>query len=116
MKSFLTGGAKVAVAVAVAASFIVIMDSGSDPPRPEKASSSKPKLLARSEFEDLCRIGQQIEVCASRVGGPDQTQRSTMGTDFWYFRGRTYDPITSRRDLSAQVVVENGVVARINFN
>lgn len=71
--------------------------------------------ISRMEFSDRCRTGKQIEACVYHVGKPDRTQGSTSGTEYWYFSGRTYDPVTSRRDRSAQVVVEHGVVTGINF-
>jgi hypothetical protein len=73
--------------------------------------------MSRGEFMSKCVVGRQAEVCLSDLRmRPDSTQGGTSSREYWYFRNRTFDPITNKRDSSAQVVIENGVVRGANFN
>ncbi len=47
---------------------------------------------------------------------PSSTQQSTGSPEeFWYYENLTYDTTTNRANDLTQVVIENGVVTRINF-
>lgn len=81
----------------------------------DKPGPREPEAITRAAFLDGCRVDSQIEACTLGVGKPDTTQASTDGRETWYYKRRTLDPVTQRRDSMAQVVVVHGVVRQINF-
>lgn len=101
----------------VLAGFAVIVAVGlaleDKPPAP--AATVTVQRVSREAFLDACRVDRQIEACVNAVGMPDRRQSSSVGWEAWYYAGRTFDPVTKRADVTAQVIVEHGVVQRINF-
>lgn len=84
-------------------------------PRPVAAKPG-PAIMTRDAFLAACRVDRQIEACTRSVGSPDSRQSGSSGMEAWYYRGRTFDPVTMSPDWSVQVIVEHGVVTGINFN
>ena len=73
------------------------------------------KPMSRWEFESTL-----VKQCASssglpRVGIPDSTQQSG-DREYWYYRGKSVDPVTGKVDMLAQVVMKYGCVESVNFN
>lgn len=101
----------------VLAGFAVIVAVGlaieDKPPAP--AAPLTMQRMTRDAFLEACRIDRQIEACARALGNPDSRQSNSDRWEAWYYAGRTFDPVTKRPDMAAQVIVENGVVQRINF-
>ena len=57
--------------------------------------------IARPDFRGAC-YGIQPENVIKRVGRPDSTVETESG-EIWYYRGRTFDPVSNKRDLVAIV-------------
>ncbi len=77
-----------------------------------------PKSYMRDEFSKLV-MGQSKESVLAALGRPESTSQST-DTEYWYYHGKTIDPITEKSDYSVQVVFEvsggYSVVKSVNFN
>lgn len=60
-------------------------------------------------------MGKCYTAVIEAVGRPDRTQLSGRN-EYWYYAGKTTDPVTSKIDRSAQVVFEDMCVVRVNFD
>ncbi len=76
------------------------------------------KIYTRDEFTKLA-IGQSKESVLSVIGKPETTSLSS-DSEYWYYQGKTIDPITGKSDYSIQLVFEvsggYSIVKSINFN
>lgn len=72
-----------------------------------------PKPISRNEFYNRINDKRSEEVIQI-VGAPDSRQQSGQ-KEYWYYRGKTYDPLTNKVDQSAQVFVDWGKVKEVNF-
>lgn len=84
------------------------------PPAPTPAPTPGPARYSRAQFLALSR-GRTAAQFLAIVGPPNSTQQ-TGSTQYWYYNGITYDPITGRVDDMVQVVVVYGLrVYDMNF-
>lgn len=88
-----------------------------DRPAAAPSSAASPqRALSRDQFLDGCRVDRQIEACVQAVGQPDRRQSGDAGGEAWYYSARTFDSVTKKTDALAQVIVQHGVVRRVNFH
>ena len=71
------------------------------------------KVYTRDQFSWLLHHQPRDRVL-ELVGRPDHTD-SIGGTEYWYYRGRTLDPISGKKDFFAQVVFVLGEVQQVNY-
>lgn len=69
--------------------------------------------MLRDDFKQLIMSKPPEQVILS-IGKPDTTQQSGV-TEYWNYHSATKDPITGKVDRNAQVVIEEGVVKKVNF-
>ena len=76
------------------------------------------KSYTRDEFSKLA-MGQSKESVLTIIGKPETTSQSS-DSEYWYYHGKTIDPITGKIDYSIQLVFEvsggYSIVKAINFN
>jgi hypothetical protein len=78
-----------------------------------KFTSPAARTLGREEFRALLLDKTPDEVRAL-VGAPDSTSDTTLGV-YWYYKGRTRDPVTGNTDSRAQVAFRDGRVRAVNY-
>jgi outer membrane protein assembly factor BamE (lipoprotein component of BamABCDE complex) len=71
------------------------------------------KQYTREEFRAML-VGKSKEDVLKLAGKPDVTQDGGR-TEYWYYNGRTADPITGKTDVRAQVVINDGSVSKVNY-
>jgi hypothetical protein len=59
-------------------------------------------------------MGKTPREVIEAVGEPDRTSADS-DTQYWHFRGRTRDPVTSHIDTDVQVVFRDGKVTSVNY-
>jgi hypothetical protein len=69
------------------------------PPQAAPKAAAKRELIPRSLFRLTCQGGWPDKIL-ERFGPPDSTEGNGFG-EVWYYRNRTYDPITNKRDKVA---------------
>jgi hypothetical protein len=72
------------------------------------------KVYTRDEFSALLYHKPQDRVL-ELLGRPDSTQ-SYGGNEYWYYSGRSRDPISGKADRLVQVMFVLGEVHTINYN
>jgi hypothetical protein len=80
------------------------------------ADEKQKKTYTRAEFTKLV-MGKTMDEVKAALGKPDTTQERATEPDSptWYYDKVTVDPVTGKKDDSAQVIFEKGKVARINY-
>jgi hypothetical protein len=78
--------------------------------------SSEKKVYTREEFRQLVMDKTPEEVIAA-VGRPDSTQDppGTLGVQHWYYKARTFDPVSNKTDRIAQVTFQGGIVSSVSY-
>lgn len=76
------------------------------------AGQAKPGLVTRTQFKTAF-LGKPSATLL-RWSKPDSTS-DTLGLVFWYYKNKTYDPISGKTDFNVQVQIESGRVTGINF-
>ena len=73
-----------------------------------------PGRQSRKVYHREAFVAEAVRVTAEGIrrglGEPDR-----IDGDRWYYRGRTYDPATGRRDALVELVFAGGSVAEVNF-
>lgn len=115
-----SGGRNLLIGVGFIASIFVVASFFSDAPSPVKGASpasrsSTPETISRADFMARCRVGGDYVDCTAAVGKPDRTQGGSSSIEYFYYDRRTHDPLTSKIDRNAQVVIERGWVRAIHF-
>lgn len=72
------------------------------------------KVILREDFRKAI-MGKTPQEVIQAVGKPQSTQDFGKDFNFWYYDGRTKDPITGKVDGRAQVCFKNGVADHVNF-
>lgn len=98
-------------AITVGVAFVTHQGARSEP---KTAKSAAPKVWDRAEFRALV-VGKTEREVIEAVGRPDSTQERDQGESQWYYRNRTRDAVTSKLDPHIQLVIQGGVVVRVNF-
>lgn len=76
---------------------------------------TEPKPISRTEFSKLI-VGKTPNEVIAAVGKPDTTQSSSDGGNaYWYYNGRTFDPVNGKIDSDAQVIIIRGIVDHVNY-
>lgn len=75
--------------------------------------------MSRETFESVV-IGKSEDEVIKSVGRPNSTksgtwERSGIKWSYWYYEGRTVDPISGKADYQATVTFENGRVTNVTF-
>jgi hypothetical protein len=73
-----------------------------------------PQLMTRQAFTNAI-MNKTSEEVIQAVGRPDMTQQGSGAKEYWYYRKRTFDPISQGTDSRAQVIFRGGVVIQVNY-
>jgi Leucine Rich repeat len=77
------------------------------------SAGMRPDALSRSIFFSLAE-GANKSIVRALCGEPKTTQASG-DSEYWYYRGASYDPETGTPDQSVEVVFKSGIVTGVNF-
>ena len=58
--------------------------------------------------------GKDTDAVCRKLGAPNSTSK-TGGTEYWYYRNVTADPMAGRPDVNLQVVSDDASVRSVNF-
>ena len=75
--------------------------------------AQRPAPIDREEFK-LKVMGKTPAEVVEAVGKPDSTKDGRDPT--WSYDQRTFDPVTQKVDVQAQVTFSNGEAKRVDFN
>jgi hypothetical protein len=83
-------------------------------PAAKNSTNVTSQAMNRADFRNAV-LGKTAEQVIQSVGRPDSTQEFGDGPT-WYYEGRTYDPVTGKKDSRAQVVFNlDRIVVRVNY-
>jgi hypothetical protein len=73
-----------------------------------------PGLVPREEFRERL-LGKTKGQVIQEIGKPDKTlQDEAFHTDNWFYRRRTFDPVSGKADGESHVQFKDGVVVYVN--
>lgn len=81
--------------------------------QPPPAAPEAAPRISREEFRKRV-MGKTPDEVIAVIGKPDRTADDGP-TVYWYYKNRSFDPVTNRTDETTQVCFRRGVVDSVNY-